>query len=162
MITLQELGNLQASPTDLTETLLSSPDDDGFGNGILPMGALAEIGYEMTWSGGDCRVRSAEGEKVAVQVVNGCPMVTKEMGMKMMDQLEHNSCVTAARLALVRAILQQPGLMRHMSDLDATTLLPIMLKKEFPNLPDSICARIVPKAAEVNGDQLPWSVCGGG
>ena len=140
-----------------TETLLSTPDDDSFGNGILPMGALTKIGYEVSWSGGDCRVRGSGGEKVEVQVVNGCPMVEKQVGMKMMDQLEHHSCVATARMALVRAILQQPGLMRHMADLDATTLLSIMLKKEFPDLPESICAKIVPKATEVQGDQLPWN-----
>ena len=140
-----------------TETLLSTPDDDSFGNCILPMGALTKIGYEVSWSGGDCRVRSSGGEKIEVQVVNGCPMVEKQVGMKMMDQLEHHSCVATARIALVRAILQQPGLMSHMADLDTTTLLSIMLKKEFPDLPDSICAKIVPKETEVQGDQLPWN-----
>ena len=140
-----------------TETLLSTPDDDSFGNCILPMGALTKIGYEVSWSGGDCRVRSSGGEKIEVQVVNGCPMVEKQVGTKMMDQLEHHSCVATARIALVRAILQQPGLMSHMADLDTTTLLSIMLKKEFPDLPDSICAKIVPKETEVQGDQLPWN-----
>ena len=49
------------------------------------MGALTKIGYAVTWSGGDCRVHDSAGGKVAVQVINGCPMVEKQVGMKMMD-----------------------------------------------------------------------------
>ena len=88
-----------------TNTLLSTPEDASFGNGILPMGALSKIGFEIAWGGGDCRVHGPAGEKINVQVVNGCPMIE--------CQLENDSQLSAARAAIVRAIMQQPDLMKH-------------------------------------------------
>ncbi|CAL1169833.1 unnamed protein product [Cladocopium goreaui] len=93
-----------------TNTLLSTPEDASFGNGILPMGALSKIGFEIAWGGGDCRVHGPAGEKINVQVVNGCPMIE--------CQLENDSQLSAARAAIVRAIMQQPDLMKHFRSWD--------------------------------------------
>ena len=152
----------QGSTTNLrlkhgTNTLLSTPEDDSFGNGILLMGALAKIGFEIAWSGGDCRVHGPAGEKINVQVVNGCPMIECQKGMRLMEQLENDSQLSAARAAIVRAIMQQPDLMKQLPELDAETLFTVMLKKEFPDLPDAICRRIVPKMAEIDSEKLPWN-----
>ena len=140
-----------------TETLLSTPEDTSFGNGILPMGALTKLGYDIAWSGGECKMVGIKGDKVAVTVVNGCPMVPCRLGMELMERLENESRVTKARSALVRAIVQHPDMIKNLPDLDATTLLQIMLKKEFPDLPDAICQKVAPAVIEVDAEQLPWN-----
>eukprot|EP00435_Cladocopium_sp_Y103_P047483 s1575_g14.t1 len=140
-----------------TNTLLSTPTDDSFGNGILPMGALARIGYEISWSGSECKVLSPDGQQVEVQIINGCPMLSCQRGMKMMAQLEAHDRAATARTVLVQAIMHQPNLMKELPSLDAATLLTIVLKKEFPDLPDSVCQKIVPHVTEIKGDQLPWN-----
>ena len=56
----------------------------------------------------------------------------------------------------MKVIVQQPGLLKDLHYVDPETLLTIMLKKEFPDLPDTICRKVVPRMAEVNGEQLPW------
>ena len=58
---------------------------------------------------------------------------------------------------MVRAILQQPELATKFPNLDPTVLLMVLLKQEYPDLPDSICRKIVPSTKEVQGDQLPWN-----
>ena len=141
-----------------TDTLLATPEDSSFGNGILPMGALTNIGYEVKWIGGDCMMKGPDGSSVDVKVVNGCPMIERHLGMVLMEKLENDSRITAARTALVKAIVQQPGLLKDLHYVDPETLLTIMLKKEFPDLPDTICRKVVPRMAEeVNGEQLPWN-----
>ena len=57
----------------------------------------------------------------------------------------------------MRAIVQHPDMMKNLPDLDATTLLQIMLKKEFPDLPDAICQKVAPAVIEVDAEQLPWN-----
>ena len=102
-------------------------------------------------------MKSPAGEDIDVRVINGCPMIDCQLGMNMMKQLEDDSLRTTARSALVRAILQRPNLLNDLPALDSETLLTLMLRKEFPDLPESICQKIVPKVAEVRGDQLPWN-----
>ena len=121
------------------------------------MGALAKIGYEIVWSGGDCRVHGPAGEKINVQVVNGCPMIECKKGMQLMEQLENDSQLSAARTAIVSAIMKQPDLMHQLQELDAETLFTVMIKKEFPDLPDAICRRVVPKMSEIDSEKLPWN-----
>lgn len=43
---------------------------------------LTKLGCEITWSGGDCKMMGAKGDKVEVTVVNGCPMVPRQLGME--------------------------------------------------------------------------------
>ena len=140
-----------------TNTLLSTPEDTSFGNGILPMGALAKIGYVIAWSGGDCRVHGPAGEKIEVQIINGCPMIERRHGMRLMQQLENNSRIAAARTAIVSAIIGQPSLMKQLPQLDPETLMFLLVKQEFPDLPDSICRRVVPNMSKVDSEQLPWN-----
>ena len=140
-----------------TETLLFTPDDGSFGNGILPMGALTKLGYEITWTGGDCRMKNGHGENVEVTVVNGCPMINRRFGMQLIDQLENESRLTRARIALVRALIQQPTLLKNLPDLDSETLLMVFMKKEFPDLPDTVCRKVVPRSLEIDSEQLPWN-----
>eukprot|EP00435_Cladocopium_sp_Y103_P029771 s112_g7.t1 len=74
-----------------------------------------------------------------------------------MDQLENNAQVMAARTAIVKAIVQRPELLRELPSLDPETLLSLVVQQEFPDLPDSVRQRIVPKMTELKGEQLPWN-----
>ena len=140
-----------------TMTLLISPDDQNFGNGIVPMGALAKLGFEVLWTGNDCRLMNSCGEVFPVQVVNGCPMVTRELGMDLMNDMEKESQLEVLRTTMVKTLIQQPSLLQSVDSLEADVLLTVMLKKEFPNLPDEICAKVVLRQREIRGEELPWN-----
>ena len=49
-----------------------------------------------------------------------------------------------------------PELMKQLPDLDAETLFTV-LQKEFPDLPEAICQRIVPRMLEIDPQKLPWN-----
>ena len=57
----------------------------------------------------------------------------------------------------MRAIVQHPDMLKDLPELDATTLLQVMLKKEFPDLPEAICQKVAPAIKEVDAEQLPWN-----
>ena len=59
-------------------------------------------------------------------------------------------------MAIVKAIMMQPELMKQLPDLDAETLFTV-LQKEFPDLPEAICQRIVPRMLEIDPQKLPWN-----
>ena len=140
-----------------TCTLLSSPTDESFGNGILPMGALARMNYEVQWTGGSCRIHGPDGQIIETEVVNGCPMVDETVGVELMTKLEQDSKLMAARTAMVRALIQQPDLLRHLSQPDPAVLLAVALQQQFPGLPEEICQKVVPTMKEVQGHELPWN-----
>ena len=80
-------------------------------------------------------------DKVEATVVNGCPMAHCQVGMALLEKLEGASRAAKARSALVRAIAQHPDMMKDLPELDAAPLLQVILKKEFPDLPDAICQK---------------------
>jgi hypothetical protein len=86
-----------------TSTLLSTPQDDSFGNGIVPMGAITKLGYEVSWIGGDCQLRGPDGKNLDVEVVNGCPLIDCKLGMKLISELEHENSNGQSDLATAGA-----------------------------------------------------------
>jgi hypothetical protein len=50
--------------------------------------------------------------------------------MKLINELEHESSVSLARMA-IKAILQQPDLATKFPNLDPTVLLMVLLKREY-------------------------------
>ena len=110
-----------------TTTLLPTPQDDSFGNGIVP---ITKLGYEVAWTGGDFQLRGRDAKNLDVEVVNGCPLIDCELGMKLINELEHESSVSLARMA-IKAILQQPDLVTKFPNLDPTVLLMVLLKREY-------------------------------
>eukprot|EP00435_Cladocopium_sp_Y103_P025555 s2799_g6.t1 len=77
--------------------------------------------------------------------------------MRLMQQLENESRLAAARTAIVKAIIGQPNLMKQLPQLDPETLMLVLVKQEFPDLPDSICRRVVPRMDKIDSEQLPWN-----
>ena len=102
-------------------------------------------------------MKTTHGENVEVTIANGCPMVNCQFGKELIDQLENTSKITKTRSALVRALIQQPTLLKDLPGLDSGTLLMVFLQKEFPDLPDAVCRKVVPKSVEVDSEQLPWN-----
>ena len=71
-----------------TQTLVSEPSDESFGNGIIPVGALARIGYEVTWNGGSCQLKGPDNVDCEMEVVNACPMLPHDKGVMLMERVE--------------------------------------------------------------------------
>ena len=140
-----------------TLTLLSSPEDGSFGTGILPMGALSSLGFKVHWCGGSCRLQRQGQQDVIAEVINGCPMIEGNLGRALIDELERESQTVSARTALVRMLVKQPALLGELGEVDPSVLLTLMLKGEFPDLPEEICSKVVPTMREIPGDQLPWN-----
>ena len=140
-----------------TNILLADPTDDSFGSGILPMGMLSRIGFSVKWTDDGCQLHGVNGEMVEADVSNGCPMLESQLGMKLMKEMELQSKLTMARLALMKAVIQQPHLLGELTHADPELLLSVMLKKEFPDVPDNIIEKVVPKWQEIQGEQLPWN-----
>ena len=140
-----------------TLTLLTNPTDGSFGNGILPMGSLASLGFEVLWIGGDCKLQGPDGECIRAQVVNGCPMIDHHKGMKLIELMERESQRLVVKEAMVRALIQQPQLMSELEEIDPAVLLTVLMKKEFPSIPEAISSRVVPTLKDVQGSELPWN-----
>ena len=140
-----------------TRTLIAEPGDASFGNGIVPMGALAKVGYEVLWNGGSCQLRGPDAKTLDMEVIDGCPMLSAERGMSLMEQLETEELMTTARMAMVRTILQRPELLPEVGSSDPMLLMAVMLKQEYPDLPDNIIHKILPKWKPLNAENLPWN-----
>ena len=65
--------------------------------------------------------------------------------------------MVTARMAMVRAILQKPDLLPDVKNADPSLMLAVVLKQEFPDLPDQITNKVVPKWKTIDSNCLPWS-----
>ena len=68
---------------------------------IVPMGAMTEVGYMVTWSNGVCAV-TYKGNPVKVTMVAGCPMVEEEVALGMIDQMEQKKAELNWKLAMLK------------------------------------------------------------
>lgn len=56
---------------------------------ILPLGmATSELGYEVTFKEGRCQLRHPERGEVKVNMVNGCPQISRKMALKLIQEIE--------------------------------------------------------------------------
>ena len=55
---------------------------------ILPAGYLVSMGYRISWGKKGCRIRHPKLGELEVSVVKGCPLVPRELGMRLLDQYE--------------------------------------------------------------------------
>ena len=69
-----------------TRILLGHPD--GPSSVIVPMGALNDLDFRVIWSNNMCRIRDDEGRELHVTVVNGCPTIPRDEGLKLLEWLE--------------------------------------------------------------------------
>ena len=140
-----------------TSTLLVEPQDGKLETGILPMGALPRIGYDVSWSGGRCTLISRDGPNIELEVVNGCPLLEHAQGMELIEKFEKENQMDLARVAMMKAVMGSPELLKEVEAADPMLTLAVMLKKEYPDLPDKIINKIIPRWREVKGENLPWN-----
>ncbi|CAE7193732.1 RE1 [Symbiodinium natans] len=55
---------------------------------ILPAGYLVELGYEISWRKRGCKIKKASGSRLDVKVVKGCPLISREDGLRLLEEYE--------------------------------------------------------------------------
>ena len=140
-----------------TNVLLSTPNDESFGTGIIPMGELTKLGYVVHWNDGSCQLQAPGGRHIDMKVVNGCPMVDQVVGMKLIDEVEKENKIAQVKAAMVKTMLRSPELVMNLPGVDPEVVLTVLLKGEFPDLPDTIIGKVVPRMKTVQGEDLPWN-----
>ena len=141
-----------------TKVLLVSPRDDPAW--ILPMGGLAELGYTLKWSDSQVQLLDDQGRNLEVMIKNGCPMVPRKLGEKLMSDMEEIQLQQHRKLVIIKTLLADKDLVDPQS-LDIETAMTAKIKKVFPGLPDEVLMRIIPDLelfrSSKLGQYLPWN-----
>ena len=142
-----------------TKILLTDPQVDEDAAWIIPMGGLAELGYVVEWKGNQCDVRDPSGQSLLVQVQNGCPMLSHQDGLQVLQLMETYQLRQLKKLLVVKLLMEDPTQLR--GSLDLETALTLKLQNLFPSLPAEVVGRVVPDLdglqSESLGATLPWN-----
>ena len=69
---------------------------------ILPANYLIELGFSISWKRKGCKIRRSRTGSLDVQVVKGCPLIPKEVGLRLLQEYEeHVAQVRGVRTAKV-------------------------------------------------------------
>ena len=55
---------------------------------ILPANYLVELGFTISWKRRGCKIRHPKEGPLEVQVVKGCPLISREVGLRLLDRYE--------------------------------------------------------------------------
>eukprot|EP00438_Fugacium_kawagutii_P022035 Skav212847 [mRNA] locus=scaffold325:150528:159063:- [translate_table: standard] len=144
-----------------TRILLSEPAPaDGSSSWIIPMGGLASTQYRLDWTEGGCRLYDPRGQEVPVELQGGCPVIAMEAGRALLDEMEKHQLGQTHRIMMIKALVTNVEAVNP----DCMTLdmaLLVKLKEVFPELPEAVMERVVPRYDEATmaspGDKLPWN-----
>ena len=140
-----------------TKILLGSPTSTSW---IIPMGGLAELDFTLVWSDNRCSLEDDQGRKIEVTVVNGCPMVTQSEGRRILEWLEFFQIHQKRKMAIVQKMITAPEEVDK-SRLDLELAMTLKLRTMFPDLPEDIMMKVVPRLeamkSEMFGSMLPWN-----
>ena len=140
-----------------TKILLGPPTSTAW---IIPMGGLAELDFSLMWSDNRCILKDDEGRQIEVTVVNGCPMVTQEEGRRILQWLEFFQVHQKRKMAMVQKMITAPEEVDK-SQLDLELAMTLKLRMMFPNLPEEIMMKVVPRLEAMKyegfGSMLPWN-----
>ena len=122
---------------------------------ILPAGYLVHMGYRISWGKKGCRIRHPKLGELNVNVVKGCPLMSRELGMQLLAQYErfragvHSvkglKCSEAGEqlsLKEVRVWLRNRLKESATGLLDRVTQISL-LRSVFPEISDSVLERTV-------------------
>ena len=141
-----------------TKILLAAPTTQI--SWIIPMGGLSDLDFSLEWRDGLCKLKDDEGREVRVELRNGCPMISRQEGEKIMEWLELFYVHQWRKLAVVKTMLADVGMV-DLNMLTLETAMTVKMKKEFPGLPDHIMMKLIPYLemvkAEDFGARLPWN-----
>jgi hypothetical protein len=142
-----------------TKILISNPASPSRST-IIPMGGLADLDFELQWRNGQCRLQDDEGREVEVTVQNGCPMISRSDGLRILQWLELFYVHQGRKLAVVKTLMADHNLVDKRT-LDAEVALTMKVKEIFPDLEDEVMMKIVPRLEQVKaenfGELLPWN-----
>ena len=141
-----------------TKILLGHPTE--MTSWIVPMGGLSDLDFKLEWKNGQCRLQDDEGREIAVTVVNGCPMITMADGRKILEWLELFYVHQWRKLAVVKTLMMDASMV-DASRLDSEVAMTLKMKELFPNLPEEILMRLVPRLEQIKADdfgsKIPWN-----
>ncbi|CAL1170242.1 unnamed protein product [Cladocopium goreaui] len=127
---------------------------------IVPMGCLNELNYKLVWKDHMCHLYTKAGEKIDVELHNGCPYVAHEFGAKLLTVLEQHQIQQELRKMTLKSILTRgaAGLGNNMS-IEMAML--VKLKEVMPTLPEDLALKLVPDLSVLTdpniGVNLPWN-----
>ena len=129
-----------------SKTLLTKDDIQP----IVPLGVLMEIGYTVIWNQQSFELTDPNGCVVDTELENGCPTVTEALGLELIKEVEGHFLERKARLPVLRGE-GNPG---QLDDFIVQELAE--LKECFPEVPDEIMERILPRHGW-RSDKVPWN-----
>ena len=91
-----------------TKILLSDPSATNQASYIMPMGGLSDLDFALEWCGGICRLHDDAGREIPVVIRNGCPMVSRDDGCRLLEWLELFHVHQLKKLAMVQTLLTDP------------------------------------------------------
>ena len=73
-----------------TKVLLSDPQQDpNQASWIVPMGCLNDLHYKLEWKDGMRTLYPKYDEKIQLELRYGCPYMERELGARLLTQMEH-------------------------------------------------------------------------
>eukprot|EP00438_Fugacium_kawagutii_P032909 Skav221774 [mRNA] locus=scaffold2426:73054:81328:- [translate_table: standard] len=158
-VTLADGSTTQFRLKDGTRILMTPPGDSAGEAWIVPMGGLADLGYEMDWKGEKCSVRNELGEVVPVTIRNSCPMFPKEVGKQIIMKLEQKQIRRKMKLKMLQSLMQTTG--PRPPEWNMEMALTVKLKHLFPKFPEHLMMELVPDLARWDdatlGQKVPWN-----
>ena len=143
-----------------TKILLSDPSATNQASYIMPMGGLSDLDFALEWRGGICRLHDDAGREIPVVIRNGCPMISRDDGCRLLEWLELFHVHQLKKLAMVRTLLTDPEALDK-SQMNLELALTAKLRELFPDLPDEVMAKVVPNLDPLQmdnfGERLPWN-----
>ena len=127
---------------------------------IVPMGCLNELNYKLVWKDHMCHLYTKAGEKIDVELHNGCPYVAHEFGAKLLTVLGQHQIQQELKKMTLKSILTRgaAGLGNNMS-IEMAML--VKLKEVMPTLPEDLALKLVPDLSVLTdpniGLNLPWN-----
>eukprot|EP00435_Cladocopium_sp_Y103_P023447 s854_g5.t1 len=141
-----------------TRILLSHPDEPAAS--IIPMSGINDLDFSLEWRDGQCRLLDDENRLIPVTLQNGCPMVEREQGEKLLEWLEAYQVYQRRKLAVVKTMMSDAELVDS-SNMTMDMAITLKIRQEFPDLPDHVLLKLVPHLdvvkAEDFGARLPWN-----
>ena len=125
------------------------------------MGGLAELDFSLMWSDNRCILKDDEGRQIDVTVVNGCPMVTQAEGRRILEWLGFFQVHQKRKMAMVQKMITAPEEVDK-SQLDLELAMTLKLRMMFPNLPEEIMMKVVPRLEAMKYEDFGSMQCSHG
>ena len=112
---------------------------------IIPVSMVTSLGYQVQWQENCCKISHPSRPDIPVQLVQGCPTVDWEVGMKLFDEVEQ----AQKEQCWIRAVLAGEESAEEDSKLH-------LLRELFPGVPVRLLSRL-PGKTNWNPAALPFN-----